>query len=239
MKDRERFEDELKDELKEGWRELKEGLKQGLEEGLEQGLKEGKEGLKQGLKEGREGLKQGLQEMKVQLKARKRSKKEEFRDLGSRIRRLKRAERELKRLKAPEDDFAVEILSIRGKLKQPARVFCYHDRSEVSSIECYPQSVGIDRSTRAVPLPADMPAATAQGDGIPTTPDIDAAAESAAHAGLAALAGEPGPARDSLVYAGAIVLHHLGRHASLAEAADSVRNALDSGAALARFKAAA
>ena len=122
MKDRERFEDELKDELKEGWRELKDGLKEGLEQGLKEGLEEGKEGLKQGLKEGREGLKQGLEEMKVQLKERKRSKKEEFSDLGSQIRRLKRAERELKRLKPPEDVFAVEILSIRGKLKQPAMV---------------------------------------------------------------------------------------------------------------------
>ena len=84
-----------------------------------------------------------------------------------------------------------------------------------------------------------MPAAAARGDEIATTVDIDAAAKRAAGTGLAALAGEPGPAHDSLVYAGAIVLHHLGRHASLAEAADAVRSVLASGEALARFKAAA
>ena len=68
--------------------------------------------------------------------------------------------------------------------------------------------------------------------------DIDAAAEAAAATGVAALGGQAGPAHDSLVYAAAIVLHHLGRHESLASAADAVRRVLASGEALARFKAA-
>ena len=140
-------------------------------------------------------------------------------------------------------DTAAIIRGVEGgvipSLKQPARIFCYHDRGEEYPVECYPDSVGIDQPTRAVPIPAETPAATRAGDEIATTVDIDAAAASAAHTGLEALDGQPGPAHDSLVYAAAIVLHHLGRHDSLASAAGEVRQVLASGEALARFKAAA
>ncbi len=140
-------------------------------------------------------------------------------------------------------DTAAIIRGVEGgvipSLKQPARVFCYHDRGEESPLECYPDSIGIDQPTRAVPIPAETPAATRPGDEIATTVDIDAAAASAARTGLEALGGQPGPAHDSLVYAAAIVLHHLGRHDSLASAAGAVRQVLASGEALARFKAAA
>ena len=139
-------------------------------------------------------------------------------------------------------DTAAIIRGVEGgvipSLKQPAKVFCYHDRGEESPIECYPDSIGIDQPTRAVPIPADTPSAAQQGDEIATTVDIDAAAEAAATTGVAALGGQAGPAHDSLVYAAAIVLHHLGRHESLASAADAVRLVLASGEALARFKAA-
>jgi anthranilate phosphoribosyltransferase len=139
-------------------------------------------------------------------------------------------------------DTAAIIRGVEGgvipSLKQPAKVFCYHDRGEESPIECYPDSIGIDQPTRAVPIPADTPSAPQQGDEIATTVDIDAAAEAAAATGVAALGGQAGPAHDSLVYAAAIVLHHLGRHDSLAGAADAVRRVLASGEALARFKAA-
>jgi anthranilate phosphoribosyltransferase len=140
-------------------------------------------------------------------------------------------------------DTAAIIRGVEGgvipSLKQPARIFCYHDRGEESPLECYPDSIGIDQPTRAVPIPAETPAATRPGDEIATTVDIDAAAASAARTGLEALGGQPGPAHDSLVYAAAIVLHHLGRHDSLASAAGAVRQVLASGEALARFKAAA
>jgi anthranilate phosphoribosyltransferase len=139
-------------------------------------------------------------------------------------------------------DTAAIIRGVEGgvipSLKQPAKVFCYHDRGEESPIECYPDSIGIDQPTRAVPIPADTPSAARQGDEIATTVDIDAAAEAAAATGVAALGGQAGPAHDSLVYAAAIVLHHLGRHESLASAADAVRRVLASGEALARFKSA-
>ena len=140
-------------------------------------------------------------------------------------------------------DTAAIIRGVEGgvipSLKQPARVFCYHNRGEESPVECYPETIGIDQQTRAVPIPPETPAAPRKGDDIATTVDIDAAAAVAARTGLEALGGKPGPGHDSLVYAAALVLHHLGRHASLTNAADAVREVLSSGEALARFKAAA
>jgi anthranilate phosphoribosyltransferase len=53
---------------------------------------------------------------------------------------------------------------------------------------------------------------------------------------MAALAGKKGGTYDSLVYAGALVLHHLGRQPDLNSAAEQVRSVLDSGAAAARVK---
>lgn len=121
-------------------------------------------------------------------------------------------------------------------LQQPASVFSYHERGPESSVETDPTSIGIQQSTRAVPLPKDLPGA-APGDDIATTVDSDAAAQAAADAGLAALGGAPGATRDSLVYAGAIVLHHLRRVDSLAAGAQQARTVLDSGEALRRFEA--
>lgn len=122
-------------------------------------------------------------------------------------------------------------------LKQPARLFEYHDGGEEALRELDPRDAGIERATRGVPLP-ELPPAPQRDDHIAAEVDIDALARAAADAGLAALRGDAGPARDSLVYGGAIVLTHLDRGGSLAKAADAVRDALDSGRALARFEAA-
>jgi anthranilate phosphoribosyltransferase len=63
----------------------------------------------------------------------------------------------------------------------------------------------------------------------------DTVAKIAAEAGLAALSGEPGLTKDSLVYGAALCLWHLGRYDSLGSAANAVRTVLTSGAALRRF----
>jgi anthranilate phosphoribosyltransferase len=66
--------------------------------------------------------------------------------------------------------------------------------------------------------------------------DPAAIAKAAAAAGLAALAGEPGPTRDSLIYGAALCLWHLGRYGSLQSAAQAVRGVLDRGEALDRLQ---
>ena len=123
-------------------------------------------------------------------------------------------------------------------LQQPARIWSYQDKGEEQFIEVSPQTIGIESATRAVPIPDNAPAATQAGDEIATPIDSDAMAAVSAELGLAALRGQAGGTYDSLVYAGAIVLTQLGRSESLPAAAESVRKALDSGAALAHFEAA-
>ncbi|HEY8622934.1 MAG TPA: anthranilate phosphoribosyltransferase, partial [Casimicrobiaceae bacterium] len=61
-------------------------------------------------------------------------------------------------------------------------------------------------------------------------------AKAAAQAGTDALRGAPGATREALVCGGALCLWHLRRHESLQAAAAAVREALDSGKALARLR---
>ena len=137
-------------------------------------------------------------------------------------------------------DSAMIVRGVEGgvipSLQQPAKLFYYHDKGEEQDIELNPQEIGIAQTTRAVPLPADLPAAAA-ADKIATPFDVEAAAQAAADAGLAALKGQSGPARDALTYSAAICLHHLGHADSLAAAADAARAVLDNGKALGLFQA--
>ena len=96
-----------------------------------------------------------------------------------------------------------------------------------------PRAAGVTTDVRTVPLPGATDVAADDdeaGDG-----DATRLAAPAAAAGLAALAGAPGPTRDSLVLAAATVLHAFGRFGSPGAAADAARRALDTGAARERF----
>ena len=138
-------------------------------------------------------------------------------------------------------DTAAIIRGVEGgiipSLQQEAKVFAYHARGAEQEHCITPTEIGIESDTRATPLPTDLPKASA-GDNRASDFDCDAAAERAAENGLAALDGKPGPARDSLIYGGAIVLHHLRRADDMVSAARLVRDVLDNGAARARFQAA-
>jgi anthranilate phosphoribosyltransferase len=89
---------------------------------------------------------------------------------------------------------------------------------------------------RSVPLPEDLPTASRPGDEIAVTVDVPATAKAAAQAGLAALEGQRGPTYDSLVFAGALILWHIGREHTQHAAADRIRAVLDSGAAARRLR---
>ena len=122
-------------------------------------------------------------------------------------------------------------------LRQAGKIWHYHARGEEREVDIDPQSLGIEQELRAVPLPEDLPGYRAKTDGVATGVDAGAIAEAAARAGVEALEGKRGAAFDSLVYGAALTLWHLGRHASLAEAADRVREVLTGGQALARLRA--
>jgi hypothetical protein len=115
-------------------------------------------------------------------------------------------------------------------------VFHYHDRGEETSTEFRPAELGIDQTVRAPRLPGGAADGATEDDDTGPTLDRAAVARAAAEAGLAALAGEAGATRDSLIYGAALCLWHLGRHGSLKGAAEAVRGVLDRAEALERLQ---
>jgi anthranilate phosphoribosyltransferase len=99
--------------------------------------------------------------------------------------------------------------------------------------------VGVSRQERATPLPTTLSNDSVRSVKAPDNPFAEQLAQHAAQLGLAALQGELGYARDSLVYSAAVTLHARQVASSMSEAAEMVRGVLDDGRALARFEAAA
>ena len=136
-------------------------------------------------------------------------------------------------------DSAIIIRGVEGgvipSLRQPGKATRYEEHGEEYEIDFDPTSIGIEQTARAVPLPEDLPKIEREDD-VAIAVDIQATAKAAAAAGLAALKGEKGATYDSLVLAAGLILHHVGKAASLAAAADQVRAALDSGKAAARVR---
>jgi anthranilate phosphoribosyltransferase len=119
-------------------------------------------------------------------------------------------------------------------LRQKGKVITYHDLGEEEATEITPADIGIDQNVRATPLPDDLEEIL-PGDDVGAPFDADLAAGMAAEAGVAALGGKTGSTYDAMVYAGAIALWHLGKSATLHDAAARVRNVIDSGKALQHF----
>jgi anthranilate phosphoribosyltransferase len=137
-------------------------------------------------------------------------------------------------------DSALLIRGVEGgiipSLRQDGKYFSYHDRGEEIGVDIHPDMVGITQTLRAVPLPEDLPRTTRPGDEIAIAVDIRDTAIAAAEAGMAALNGQQGATYDSLVYTGALILKHMGKHTNLRDAADEIRATLDSGKAASRVK---
>ena len=137
-------------------------------------------------------------------------------------------------------DSALIVRGVEGgiipSLRQGAKVWAYHDDGDANDTDISPDAAGIEQTVRAVPLPEGIEGYRRKSDTGGGEVDGLAIAEAAARAGLDALAGAPGPARDSLVYAAALVLRHTGRTERLDEGAALARAALDDGRASARFE---
>ncbi len=133
-------------------------------------------------------------------------------------------------------DSALIVRGVEGgvipSLAQTGKVFHYHDRGEETDTEFKPAELEIDRSVRAPRIPGAAAEGAKEDDDSGPTLDHAAVAKAAAEAGMAALAGEPGATRDSLIYGAALCLWHLGRYPSVNAAAQAVRGALDSGKAM-------
>ncbi len=136
-------------------------------------------------------------------------------------------------------DSALIIRGVEGgvipSLRQPGKAFAYHDKGAEAERDISPAELGIVQEARAVPLPGGLPT-KGTDDEVAMAADIPATAKAAAEAGMAALGGAKGATYDSLLLGAALILHHLGRAKTMAEAGERVRAALDSGRAAARVK---
>jgi anthranilate phosphoribosyltransferase len=134
-------------------------------------------------------------------------------------------------------DSALIVRGVEGgvvpSLRQAGKAFYYRERGEEQPLEFTPEDFAIEQSLRAAPLPPGLAQESEDGS---TTLDSEGIAQAAAAAGREALAGQPGPVRDSLVCAGALCLWHLKRYDSLRAAADAVRGVLDDGRARGMFE---
>ncbi|MGA8261988.1 MAG: hypothetical protein WB783_17380 [Arenicellales bacterium] len=122
-------------------------------------------------------------------------------------------------------DSAIIVKGVEGGITPSlnTRAKVYHARTGMPGepLSLRPGSIGIDAGgARAVPAPFE---------------DLEANAARAVELGLAALAGEPGIAREGLVYAAAVALAGAGRVESIESGARTARRALDSGEAKSRF----
>jgi len=140
-------------------------------------------------------------------------------------------------------DSAVIVRGVEGgvvpSLAQVSRGYTSRGDAEPVEFALDPAELGIVQGDRAVPLP---PLDASIGSGVrpvnrPADDALSRIATEGARTGLAALAGEHGPARDSLVYAGAVALFGLDRVEGLAAGAEAVRAVLDDGRAAAHFAA--
>ena len=136
-------------------------------------------------------------------------------------------------------DSALLVRGVEGgivpSLRQSAKVWAYHDGGEEQEADVSPETLGIEQTVRAVPLPEGIAGYRRKSDDTGGEVDGLAIARAAARAGLEALEGAPGPARDSLVYAAALILRHTGKAQGLAGGAALARAVLDDGRARAHF----
>ncbi len=137
-------------------------------------------------------------------------------------------------------DSALIVRGVEGgvipSLRQTGKAFYYHDRGEEQSFEFNPMDFSVHQLVRAPQIPGGPAREGEDGDDVAGNVDTAVVAKLAAEAGMDALAGKPGPTRDGLICAAALCLRHLKRHDSLKDAADAVREVLDSGMALERIQ---
>jgi len=121
-------------------------------------------------------------------------------------------------------------------LRQTGKFFRYNEQGEESSLEFNPQTeLGIEQEVRATPLPEELTMSGEVGTEM-RKGENQAVAKLAVETGLAALKGEAGSIRDGLVYSGAMCLWNLNKVGSIQAGAEHIKQVLDDGSALARFK---
>lgn len=135
---------------------------------------------------------------------------------------------------------AVVIRGVEGGVSLPlekSSEVSFSFGEEADRVVCLdPKEAGISASIRAAPFPSGrirgVPATVLSGTSEPTEKTAAAVLE----ADRGALRGEKGPLYDGLLLSAAALLYLLRRQESLGEAANTVRQAIDSGSAMEHFE---
>jgi len=139
-------------------------------------------------------------------------------------------------------DNAIVIRGVEGgimpSLQQEANVFYYEKGGEMQKEVMSTAVLGMQHTTRATPLPKDLPVEEDIYAEEKPPFDLAKAVELTVDAGMSALQGKAGTTRDQLVYTAAITLLRRHKAASLQQAAQIASQVIDSGKALAHFNAA-
>ncbi len=135
-------------------------------------------------------------------------------------------------------DSAMIVRGVEGgcipSLSQVSRYFGWRNDEEMLLTKLTPAELGINQKSRAVDIPEQFEI-DIENTAFGNTVILENLVKHNLQLGLEALADQPGPMRDSLIYGTAIGLYHTGLSASLAEGAEMVRTALSGGEALNRF----
>jgi len=126
-------------------------------------------------------------------------------------------------------DTSLVIRGVEGgvvpSLRQKGLMISYVGEVEKARVEIDPKTMGIQQALRSIAFPQHLSAAK----------DKTALAEHTVVLGRAALSGERGMFYDGLVYAASLILWHLDKYKDLSNAAEQVREVLDSSRVLKRL----
>ena len=131
-------------------------------------------------------------------------------------------------------DTAVLVKGVEGgispALRGDGKVFYYANNSEMKETKFNPKDISIDQNMRAVPLPDLEKKEEIKLDEISSDINVDDFSIKAAEIGEAALNGKNGPAKDTLIYAGALTLSII-KNIDFNSAADQIKKGINSGKA--------
>lgn len=136
------------------------------------------------------------------------------------------------------------LLLVRGteggvipSFRAAAHVVRYDHNTDYEELDLLLEEMNLNREYRAEDIPESTPHANPDKHPIGMKWDIDALSSLCAEKGRAALSGTSGAIQDAAVLGAALAMWHTGFETSLSAAADRAREAITSGAALARLEA--
>jgi anthranilate phosphoribosyltransferase len=131
-------------------------------------------------------------------------------------------------------DSAIMVKGVEGgispSLRGDAKIFYYLDNNEMKEIKFNAKNISIEQDIRAVPLPKLEKQEEIKLDEISSDINVKDFSEKASEIGKEALSGKDGPAKDTLIYTGALTLSII-RKIDFNDAANQIKKTINSGKA--------